>query len=178
LIQEETETVITPYEKNLEFWRQLWRVIERSDLVVQIVDCRNPLLFRSKDLEAYVKEVSALKQNLILLNKADFLTDKQRQEWGKYFKEKLGTTKFAFFSAIQEDDLDSIAEDADADVLKSSNDSDESEEDEEHVEEKTEHDKEDVISTVVEQVTEKCEYHQPQMKIFQQIQLRRQLRMV
>ena len=31
-----------------EFWRQLWRVIERSDLVIQIVDSRNPLLFRSQ----------------------------------------------------------------------------------------------------------------------------------
>ncbi len=35
--------------KNLsEFWRQLWRVIERSDLVIQIVDSRNILLFRSQ----------------------------------------------------------------------------------------------------------------------------------
>jgi hypothetical protein len=35
----------------------------------QILDARNPLLFRSPDLEKYVKEVSALKANLILLNK-------------------------------------------------------------------------------------------------------------
>ena len=28
-LQEEEHIVITPYEKNLEFWRQLWRVIER-----------------------------------------------------------------------------------------------------------------------------------------------------
>uniref|UniRef100_A0A8C8UF55 Uncharacterized protein n=1 Tax=Peromyscus maniculatus bairdii TaxID=230844 RepID=A0A8C8UF55_PERMB len=31
----------------------LWRVIERSDIVVQIVDARNPLLFRCEDLECY-----------------------------------------------------------------------------------------------------------------------------
>lgn len=36
----------TPFEKNLNVWRQLWRVIERSDVVVQIVDARNPLVFR------------------------------------------------------------------------------------------------------------------------------------
>ena len=45
-LQETTTAMITPYEKNLEFWRQLWRVIERSDLVIQIVDARFPLLFR------------------------------------------------------------------------------------------------------------------------------------
>lgn len=37
---------VAPFEKNLEVWRQLWRVVERSDCLVQIVDCRNPLLFR------------------------------------------------------------------------------------------------------------------------------------
>jgi large subunit GTPase 1 len=36
---------VTPFEKNLEVWRQLWRVLERSDLVCQIVDARNPLLY-------------------------------------------------------------------------------------------------------------------------------------
>ena len=36
---------VTPYEKNLEVWRQLWRSLERSDMAIQIVDARNPLLF-------------------------------------------------------------------------------------------------------------------------------------
>ncbi|XP_067633864.1 large subunit GTPase 1 homolog isoform X2 [Eurosta solidaginis] len=51
LLQEDNDILLTPYEKYLEFWRQLWRVVERSDVVVQIVDARNPLLFRSVDLE-------------------------------------------------------------------------------------------------------------------------------
>lgn len=29
LFQEETQLLLTPYEKNLDFWRQLWRVVER-----------------------------------------------------------------------------------------------------------------------------------------------------
>ena len=44
---ESSDGAVAPFEKNLEVWRQLWRVIEKSDLIVQIVDCRNPLLFRS-----------------------------------------------------------------------------------------------------------------------------------
>eukprot|EP00092_Neocalanus_flemingeri_P060397 GFUD01072380.1.p1 GENE.GFUD01072380.1~~GFUD01072380.1.p1 ORF type:complete len:541 (-),score=149.15 GFUD01072380.1:96-1718(-) len=102
-IDEDYDCVVTPYEKNLEFWRQLWRVIERSDLVIQIVDSRHPLLFRSQDLEKYVKEVSTLKQNLVLINKADFLTEEQRKGWAEYLtKENIN---FAFFSAIAEEDL-------------------------------------------------------------------------
>jgi len=49
-----------------------------SDVVVQIVDARNPLLFRCEDLEAYVHEVDARKTNVILINKSDFLTVSQR----------------------------------------------------------------------------------------------------
>ena len=120
-LQEETDCVVTPYEKNLEFWRQLWRVIERSDLIVQIVDCRHPLMFRSPDLEKYVKEVSPLKQNLILVNKSDLLTLEQRKVWAEYFsKEKI---KFAFFSAITED-LEAIGEELESVSVSEEDDGD------------------------------------------------------
>lgn len=97
LLQQNETIIMTPYEKNLQFWRQLWRVVERSDVVVQIVDARNPLLFRSEDLEKYVKEISEHKMNVILVNKADFLNDKQRKIWAEYFK-KINV-QVAFYSA-------------------------------------------------------------------------------
>ena len=50
---------VTPFEKNLEVWRQLWRVLERSDLVCQVVDSRDPLRYRCADLENYVEEARA-----------------------------------------------------------------------------------------------------------------------
>uniref|UniRef100_A0A4X1U3E5 Large subunit GTPase 1 homolog n=1 Tax=Sus scrofa TaxID=9823 RepID=A0A4X1U3E5_PIG len=53
-LEEEQNLILTPFERNLDFWRQLWRVIERSDIVVQIVDARNPLLFRCEDLVSKV----------------------------------------------------------------------------------------------------------------------------
>ncbi|KAI1340904.1 P-loop containing nucleoside triphosphate hydrolase protein [Xylariaceae sp. FL0016] len=96
-LQENNDLLLTPFERNLEVWRQLWRVIERSDLVVQIVDARNPLMFRSEDLENYVKDVDPAKKNLLLVNKADMMTTKQRKAWSKYFKEKR--IAYRFFSA-------------------------------------------------------------------------------
>lgn len=96
-LQETDDLLMTPFERNLEVWRQLWRVIERSDLVVQIVDARNPLLFRSEDLEKYVKEVNPKKNNLLLVNKADMMTLRQREAWAGYF-EKAGIN-YKFFSA-------------------------------------------------------------------------------
>lgn len=96
-LQETDDLLMTPFERNIEVWRQLWRVIERSDLVVQIVDARNPLLFRSEDLEKYVKEVDLNKNNLLLVNKADMMTFEQREAWADYF-DRAGIN-YKFFSA-------------------------------------------------------------------------------
>lgn len=96
-LQENNDLLLTPFERNVEVWRQLWRVIERSDLVVQIVDARNPLLFRSSDLEFYVKELDEKKRNLLLINKADLLSLNQRKIWAEYFIDK--GIRYAFFSA-------------------------------------------------------------------------------
>ena len=94
-------------------WRQLWRTLERSDLIVQIVDARNPLQTRSVDLEKYVRElnfssptndpkegddrVRPRRKNLLLINKSDMLTLKQRQGWADYFE--ANKIQYAFFSA-------------------------------------------------------------------------------
>lgn len=98
LLQEDDGILLTPYERNIEFWRQLWRVVERSDVIIQIVDARNPLLFRSADLERYVKEVGDGKLNMVLVNKADFLSDEQRATWANWFDKQ--NIKVAFFSAV------------------------------------------------------------------------------
>ena len=87
-LQDRDNFLLTPFERNIEVWRQLWRVLERSHLVVQIVDARNPLRFRCEDLEAYVQDVEGAegeagtgrekRRSLLLINKADLLTAKQR----------------------------------------------------------------------------------------------------
>lgn len=71
-----------------------------QQVVVQIVDARNPLLFRCEDLERYVHEIGKEKLNVILINKADFLSEKQRQTWAKYFDRM--NLPVAFFSALEE----------------------------------------------------------------------------
>jgi large subunit GTPase 1 len=106
-LQDKDKFLLTPFERNLEVWRQLWRVIERSHLIVQIVDARNPLKFRCEDLEAYVKDVEGAegeqgtgrgkRKSLLLINKADLLTSKQRRIWAEYFESQ--DILYAFYSA-------------------------------------------------------------------------------
>ncbi|VDB99574.1 unnamed protein product [Peniophora sp. CBMAI 1063] len=106
-LQEKDSFLLTPFERNIEVWRQLWRVLERSHLIVQIVDARNPLRFRCEDLEAYIQDVEGaegekgtgkgLRRSLLLINKSDLLTAKQRQQWANYFDAQ--GVAYAFFSA-------------------------------------------------------------------------------
>lgn len=58
------------------------------------------MLFRCEDLERYVVETSKEKMNLILINKADFLSEKQRKYWAEYFDSV--NLPVAFFSALEE----------------------------------------------------------------------------
>lgn len=87
-LQDNDKFLLTPFERNIEVWRQLWRVLERSHLVVQIVDARNPLRFLCEDLDAYVSDVEGTegeagtgkgkRRSMLLINKADLLTSQQR----------------------------------------------------------------------------------------------------
>ena len=99
---------VTPFEKNLEVWRQLWRVIERCDICIQILDARNPLVYYTEDLVKYAAEQDPPRPVLLILNKADYLTDMQRNAWSRYFlKRKI---MFVFYSAhFAQTEVDNLA---------------------------------------------------------------------
>ncbi|KAK6590976.1 Kre35p-like [Cryptosporidium xiaoi] len=100
--EESTGLFVTPFEKNLEYWRQLWRTIERSHVIVEIVDGRDPLFFRNIDLEKYINEIDPLKRIVLLFNKADLLSFELRKEWYDYFKNNVPNIDVYFFSALNE----------------------------------------------------------------------------
>ena len=96
---------VTPFEKNIEIWRQLWRVMERCSCIVQIVDARNPLFYLSKDLKRYATEELG-RPMLLLVNKSDYLTAAQRKAWHEYLSDPGekgdGAWEHVFFSAYDE----------------------------------------------------------------------------
>ncbi len=50
-----------------------------------MLDARDPLRYRSADLEAYAAELHPAKRSLLLLNKADLLPRRLRAAWAAYF---------------------------------------------------------------------------------------------
>jgi large subunit GTPase 1 len=99
-IENQDSFTLTPFERNIEMWRQLWRVVEVSDLLVQIVDARNPMLFYCEDLTIYSKEIKPNMKFLLLINKADLLVPEQKEFWKNYFDSR--NIEFCFFSASSE----------------------------------------------------------------------------
>ncbi|KAF4668225.1 large subunit GTPase 1 [Perkinsus olseni] len=104
--EEQQGYILTPFEKNLDFWRQLWRTVERSDVIFQILDARDPLFYYCGDLTKYVEEVAEVqgrsKHSVVLMNKSDFVPKEIRDEWRKYFEEEHPETHLEFFSALHE----------------------------------------------------------------------------
>ena len=98
MYRHQTNVAATPFEKNIEVWRQLWRVLERSSCLMQLVDARNPLFYLSEDLREYATSLG--KPMMVLINKSDYLSPSQRQLWKDYL-EAHGWNP-VFFSAVKE----------------------------------------------------------------------------
>lgn len=130
------------------------------------------MLFRCEDLETYIKEVNENKISVILINKSDLLSQKQRIAWIRYF-EKINA-KVVFWSAhdaneANEAELKLSKEPAavktatrrDHEVIEEEgeehDDGDEEEEEEEDYEEDEEEEHYDTTTTEDENLAEKVE---------------------
>ncbi|KXZ49319.1 hypothetical protein GPECTOR_22g913 [Gonium pectorale] len=75
------------FEPKLDFWRQLWRVLERSDVAVMIVDARNPLLHFSDALAHHVMDEHKMAA-LLVLNKCDLVPAAAVEAWRSFFQSR------------------------------------------------------------------------------------------
>jgi len=98
---------VTPFEKNIEVWRQLWRVLERCSCLLQLVDARNPLFYLSADLKEYAESLG--KPMMVLINKSDYLSAKQRAIWRDYLVEQ-GWDPVFFSAAMEQKKIDEAAQ--------------------------------------------------------------------
>ncbi|XP_017795828.1 PREDICTED: guanine nucleotide-binding protein-like 1 isoform X1 [Habropoda laboriosa] len=78
-------SAISYFELNIETWRQLWRVLEISDVLLIIVDIRFPVLMFPPYLYDHV--TNELKKDMILvLNKVDLAPPALVVAWKEYFR--------------------------------------------------------------------------------------------
>jgi hypothetical protein len=71
------------------------------------VDARDPLLYRSEDLESYALELCTSKASFLLLNKADLLPRHIRKMWADHFD--AAGMSYAFWSAARVTEMQQAA---------------------------------------------------------------------
>ncbi|XP_048116223.1 LOW QUALITY PROTEIN: guanine nucleotide-binding protein-like 1 [Alosa alosa] len=74
---------LSHFEHNLETWRQLWRVLEMSDIILLIVDIRHPVLQFPPTFYHYIT-AELQKRVVLVLNKADLCPPPLVLAWKHY----------------------------------------------------------------------------------------------
>ena len=82
---QQTKDYIVPFENNIDVWRQLWRTIEQSDVILLVVDIRNPLLHIPPSLVDDIIN-NHKKKVVVILTKIDLVSKDYTNNWIKYLK--------------------------------------------------------------------------------------------
>lgn len=93
-MKDQTRDVI--FEKGLSkrIWEELYKVIDSSDVLIYVLDARNPNGTRTKYLEDYIKKNCPQKHLVFVLNKCDLVPTSVTQKWVKYLQKSYPTLAF------------------------------------------------------------------------------------
>lgn len=75
-------------------WNELYKVIDSSDVVVQVLDARDPLGTRCYQIEKYLKSEKKHKQLIFILNKVDLVPVWVTQKWVTILSTEYPTMAF------------------------------------------------------------------------------------
>ncbi|XP_051186141.1 guanine nucleotide-binding protein-like NSN1 [Lolium perenne] len=76
------------------FYKELVKVIEASDVILEVIDARDPLGTRCVDMEKMVRKADPTKRIVLLLNKIDLVPKESVEKWLTYLREELPTVAF------------------------------------------------------------------------------------
>ncbi|CAI8601969.1 unnamed protein product [Vicia faba] len=87
------------------FYKDLVKVIEASDVILEVLDARDPLGTRCVDIEKMVMKAGPEKRLVLLLNKIDLVPRESVEKWLKYLREELPTVAFKCSTQQQRSNL-------------------------------------------------------------------------
>ncbi|KAK5891980.1 hypothetical protein CesoFtcFv8_012406 [Champsocephalus esox] len=75
-------------------WGELYKVIDSSDVVIQVLDARDPMGTRSKSIENYMKKEKSWKHLIFVLNKCDLIPTWVTKRWVALLSQEYPTLAF------------------------------------------------------------------------------------
>jgi nuclear GTP-binding protein len=93
--------------QNRRFKKELTQVLEASDIILEVLDARDPLSCRNRDLEAKIMGMAGEKKIILVLNKIDLIPQHVAEKWLKYFRREFATVLFKANTQSQQSNLSS-----------------------------------------------------------------------
>lgn len=93
--------------QNKRFKKELGQVLEASDIILEVLDARDPLGCRNREVEAKVLGMSGEKKIILVLNKIDLVPQFVVERWLKYLRREFATVLFKANTQSQQSNLSS-----------------------------------------------------------------------
>ncbi|KAI0079643.1 P-loop containing nucleoside triphosphate hydrolase protein [Panus rudis PR-1116 ss-1] len=94
----------TTFERNIEVWRQLWRVTEIADILLILVDSRCPILHYPPSLSDYLSNPYLTRRTrvILVLTKVDIVGPVRAEAWTRYLKQRYPDLRIVPVESYQE----------------------------------------------------------------------------
>ncbi|NWQ78852.1 GNL3 protein, partial [Columbina picui] len=90
------------------FCRELQKVIEASDVVLEVLDARDPMGCRCPQLEQAVTCSGGNKKLLLVLNKTDLVPKENLEKWLNYLKKEFPTVAFKSATLMKDRTMEQV----------------------------------------------------------------------
>ena len=91
------------------YQNELNQVLNNSDVILQVLDARDPMSCRSKELESQILSHKDQKKLILILNKVDLVPLENATAWVKYLRREFPTILFKANTQTQKSNLSSIS---------------------------------------------------------------------
>lgn len=93
-VKDEAREEIFKKGQSKRIWGELYKVIDSSDVIIQVLDARDPMGTRSKSIESYLKKEKPWKNLIFVLNKCDLIPTWVTKRWVAVLSQEYPTLAF------------------------------------------------------------------------------------
>ncbi|CAG8505113.1 14563_t:CDS:2 [Acaulospora morrowiae] len=87
------------------YYKEFRKVIEAADVILEILDARDPLGCRTKQVEKMINSSGSSKRIILILNKIDLIPRENVMQWLSYLRREYPTVAFKSSTQIQRKNL-------------------------------------------------------------------------